>query len=108
MDTAAEPLPLALRATPGGRALKGLAGIDVRYVFAQLTLGLLAVPGSMVAWDLPSGGLYTIGLPLAIAAIVVGLRARRQGVGKGRATTGMVLGALCIAQMVIWTAVSLV
>jgi hypothetical protein len=38
-------------------------------------LALLAVPGSTVAWDLPAGGLY-IGLPLAIAAIVLGARAR--------------------------------
>ena len=72
-----------------------------------LVLGILAVPGSTVAWDLPMGGLY-IGLPLAIAAIVLGLRARRQDAGKGRATTGIVLAALCIAQMVVWTIVSLV
>ena len=72
-----------------------------------LVLGILAIPGSTLAWDLPAGGLY-IGLPLAIAAIVLGLRARRQGEGKGRATTGIVLATLCIAQMVIWTAVSLV
>jgi hypothetical protein len=72
-----------------------------------LVLGILAVPGSTVAWDLPMGGLY-IGLPLAIAAIVLGVRARRQGEGKGRATAGIVLATLCIAQMAIWTAVSLV
>ena len=72
-----------------------------------LALGILAVPGSTVAWDLPMGGLY-IGLPLAIAAIVLGTRARRQGEGKGRATTGIILATLCIAQMAIWTAVSLV
>lgn len=71
-----------------------------------LILGLLAVPGSTVAWDLPGGGLY-IGLPLALAAIVLGVRARRQGPGKGRATAGIILGALCTLQMLIWTAVSL-
>lgn len=70
-----------------------------------LILGLLAVPGSTVAWDLPAGGLY-IGLPLAIGAIVVGVRARRQNAGKGRATTGIVLAGLCIAQMLVWTLVS--
>jgi tetrahydromethanopterin S-methyltransferase subunit C len=72
-----------------------------------LLLGLLAIPGSTVAWDLPAGGLY-IGLPLAIAAIVLGSRARRAGVGTGRATAGMVIAGLCILQMVIWTAVSIV
>ena len=71
-----------------------------------LILGLLAVPGSTVAWDLPAGGLY-IGLPLAIAAIVLGIRARRHGVGKGRATAAVVIAGLCIAQMLVWTLASL-
>jgi hypothetical protein len=70
-----------------------------------LILALLAVPGSTVAWELPLGGLW-IGLPLAVAAIVLGLRARREGAGKGRATAAVVLAGLCIAQMVVWTAVS--
>ena len=42
-----------------------------------LLLAVLAVPGSTVAWDLPAGGLY-IGLPLGIAAIILGVRARRR------------------------------
>ena len=42
-----------------------------------LLLAVLAIPGSTVAWDLPAGGLY-IGLPLGIAAIVLGVRARRE------------------------------
>lgn len=71
-----------------------------------LACGILAVPGSTVAWDLPLGGLW-IGLPLGIAAIVLGLQARRAGVGKAKATVGMVLAALAILQMVIWTAVSI-
>jgi hypothetical protein len=71
-----------------------------------LILALLAVPGSTVAWDLPSGGLW-IGLPLAVAAVVLGLRARREGAGTGRATAAVVLAGLCIAQMVVWTAVSI-
>jgi hypothetical protein len=71
-----------------------------------LVLALLAVPGSTVAWDLPLGGLW-IGLPLALAAIVLGLRARREGAGPKRSTAAVVVAALCIAQMVVWTAVSL-
>jgi hypothetical protein len=70
-----------------------------------LVLALLAIPGSTVAWDLPLGGLW-IGLPLAIAAIYFGLRARRDRVGTGRATAAVVVAGLCIAQMVVWTAVS--
>jgi hypothetical protein len=70
-----------------------------------LVLALLAVPGSTIAWSLPAGGLW-IGLPLGVAAIVLGLRARRQGVGTGMATVAIVIAALAIGQMVVWTIVS--
>jgi hypothetical protein len=73
-----------------------------------LLLSLLAIPGSTLAWDLPAGGLW-IGLPLAIAAIVVGLRARRElagGRGTGMATAAIIIAGLCIAQMVVWTLAS--
>ena len=70
-----------------------------------LALALLALPGSTVAWDLPLGGLW-IGLPLALAATVLGRRASRQRAGKRRATAAIVLAGLCIAQMAVWTAVS--
>lgn len=72
-----------------------------------LLLAILAVPGSTVAWDLPFGGLY-IGLPLAIAAIVLAVRARREGVRRGMALAAIILAGLCIAQMAIWTLVSVV
>ena len=72
-----------------------------------LLLAILAVPGSTVAWDLPAGGLY-LGLPLGIAAIVLGVRARREGVGRGMALAAIILAGLCIAQMAIWTLVSVV
>lgn len=73
-----------------------------------LLLSLLAVPGSTLAWDLPAGGLW-IGLPLAIAALVVGIRARRElagGRGAGMATAAIVIAALVIAQMAVWTVAS--
>ena len=47
-----------------GRPLPGLA----------LALALLSIPGSTLAWELPSGGFW-IGLPLAVAAIVLAMRA---------------------------------
>ena len=70
-----------------------------------LVIGLLSIPGSTIAWALPAGGLW-IGLPLGIAAIVLGMRARRAGIGVGMATAGIVLAGLSIAQMVVYTAVS--
>jgi hypothetical protein len=70
-----------------------------------LLLALLAVPGSTIAWDLPAGGLW-IGLPLAVAAIVLGLRARRAGSGRVMATAAIVIAGLCLAQMAVYTIVS--
>ena len=70
-----------------------------------LLLAVLAVPGSTIAWDLPLGGLW-IGLPLAVAAIVLGLRARRAGSGRVMATAAIVLAGLCLAQMAIYTIAS--
>jgi hypothetical protein len=70
-----------------------------------LLLALLAVPGTTWAWDLPAGGLW-IGLPLAVAAIVLGLRARRAGSGRVTATAAIVIAGLCLAQMVVYTIVS--
>ena len=67
-----------------------------------LLLALLAVPGSTWAWDLPLGGLW-IGLPLAVAAIVLGRRARRAGAGRAMATAAIVIAGLCIAQMAIYS-----
>jgi hypothetical protein len=74
-----------------------------------LLLAILSVPGSTVAWDLPAGGLW-IGLPLGVAAIVLALRARREGVRGGRAAmmiAALVLAGLALLQMVVWTAVSI-
>ena len=64
----------AIDLAPAKKARPGLA----------LALALLAIPGVTIAWDLPHGGFYT-GVPLAVAAIVVGLQARaRLSAGKGR------------------------
>jgi hypothetical protein len=72
-----------------------------------LALALASIPGSTLAWDLPAGGLW-IGLPLALAAIALGIRARRPTAG-GRsriAIAAIVIGALVIGQMAVYTIVS--
>lgn len=72
-----------------------------------LFLALLAVPGSTLAWDLPAGGLW-IGLPLAVAAIAIGIRAHRLLGGSKLAVAAIVIAGLMILQMAIWSFVSLV
>ncbi len=73
-----------------------------------LLLAVLSVPGSTIAWDLPAGGLW-IGLPLGLAAIVLGIRARRDlpgGTGSWMALAAIVLAILAIGQMVVYVAAS--
>jgi hypothetical protein len=75
-----------------------------------LVLALLAIPGSTIAWQLPAGGLW-IGLPLAVAAIVLGLRARRELAGRSgtvMATVAIGIATLMIAQMAVWFVVEAV
>jgi hypothetical protein len=71
-----------------------------------LALAVLAVPGVTIAWDLPHGGFYT-GVPLAVAAIVIGLQSRaRLSAGKGRimATIAVAIAALALLSVVVITA----
>jgi hypothetical protein len=58
-----------------------------------LLAGVLGVPGSTIAWDLPAGG-YWIGMPLAAIAIVLGLIAWPAAVSRrrGMAVAAIVLG----------------
>ncbi|MGH3691571.1 MAG: hypothetical protein ACRDT7_15575 [Microbacterium sp.] len=87
------------------------AGVDVAarrtYPGLALALAILSVPGSTMAWDLwEDGGGFVIGLPLAIAAIVLSVQARqRSSEGRGLATAAIVIGGVMVAMMVIWTAV---
>jgi hypothetical protein len=71
-------------------------------------LALLSIPGTTIAWELPAGGLW-IGLPLAVAAIVLGVRARRTITGGSKmalAVAAIVIGSLAILQMVVYSIVS--
>ena len=80
-----------------------------RGALLSLVLAILAVPGVTMAWDLPSGGLW-IGLPLAVAAIVTGFRARRDPgttpSGRRIAAGAMVLAALCLLSMPVFVIAS--
>jgi hypothetical protein len=69
-----------------------------------LVLALLAIPGSTIAWDLPAGGFW-IGMPLALAAIVVGVRSLPNADRTGRrlAIAAIVLAAVEILFTLAWT-----
>ena len=69
-------------------------------VMVALCLAVLAVPGVTLAWDLPKGG-YWIGVPLAVAAIVVGIQAR--SASPRLATAAIVLAAIEILFTATWT-----
>ncbi len=87
-------------------------GIDLdaraTYPGIALTLAILSVPGSTLAWDLFDGAGFVIGCPLAIAAIALALPARRDGNGTGMATAAMVIAAAMLAMTAVWTLVSAV
>jgi hypothetical protein len=70
-----------------------------------LVLALLSLPGSTIAWELPAGGLW-IGLPLGVAAIVLGIRAQRSLGGSKMAIAAIVLAGLALGQMVVYTIAS--
>jgi hypothetical protein len=69
-----------------------------------LLLAILAIPGSTIAWDLPAGGLW-IGLPLAVAAIVLARRRRREAGPSPITTAAIVIASLVLAQMVVYSVV---
>lgn len=86
------------------------SGVDLSARTARpvlaLVLAILSVPGSTITWDLFDGGGWVIGLPLAIAAIVLGVQARqRSAEGRGKATAAIVIAGAMVAMTVIWTAV---
>jgi hypothetical protein len=62
-----------------------------------LTLAVLALPGVSIAWALPAGGPW-IGVPLAVTALTVGIRARQaQSDSTGYATAAIVISATALA-----------
>jgi hypothetical protein len=64
-----------------------------------LALALLALPGVVLTWGVVPGGGFTTGVPVAIVALVLGLRAR-----PGRmATVAASIAAFCIAFVALCT-----
>jgi len=68
-----------------------------------LVLGLLSVPGSTLTWDTLPGGGFVSGLPFAIAAIVLGIQARRRAdTDRGKALAAILIGGAMVAMMAVW------
>ena len=84
------------------------SGIDLparpaRPVLA-LVLALLSVPGSLLTWDTLAGGGFVFGLPFAIAAILLGIQARRRAeTGRDKALAAILIGGAMVAMMAVWT-----
>ena len=71
-----------------------------------LVLGLLSVPGSLLTWDTLPGGGFVWGLPFAIAAILLGIQARRHAeTGRDKALAAVLIGGAMVAMMAVWTIV---
>lgn len=71
-----------------------------RAAFWALALAVLSLPGSLFPWDWFSGGGLVIGVPLAVAAIVVAVRVRRDAASPARAR-GIALAAIVLAVLVL-------
>jgi hypothetical protein len=92
------------------QALPVMSGHPARPRLA-LALAVLSVPGSTVAWELFDFAGLVIGLPLAIAAIVLGISARRAlggESGHGMATAAVVIATVMVAMMAVWFTVDAV
>jgi hypothetical protein len=72
-----------------------------------LVLAVLSVPGSTLTWDTLPGGGFVFGAPLAIAALVLGLQARRRSAasGGGKALAAILIAGAMLAMMLVWTVV---
>ena len=75
-----------------------------------LALAILSLPGSILPWDWFAAGGIVIGVPLALAGLVLGLRARRDpaattsGRRMGTAAAAVAVAVLLIP--VVWIIVS--
>lgn len=61
-----------------------------------LWLALLAIPGVSISWEIiPMGG-FVVGVPAAVASIVLARRSRRERGGSPATTAAIVIAAACL------------
>ena len=89
-----------------GTSSVDLARQPARPVLA-LVLALISVPGSLMTWDVLPGGGFVFGLPIAAAAIVLGVQARRRSdADRGKAVAAIVIAGAMVALTAVWTVVA--
>jgi hypothetical protein len=73
-----------------------------------LALGVAALILSFVAWDWFAWGGVVLGVPVAVAALVAGMRARRDDSPNSRAlgTAAVVLAIVVLLIPLVWTVVA--
>ena len=74
-----------------------------------LALAVLSLPGSLLPWDWFTGGGLVIGVPLAVAAIALAVRARRSAAGsteRAVATGALVLAVAVLVIPIVYIAAS--
>ena len=71
-----------------------------------LVLAILSFPGSMLPWDWFTAGGIVIGVPLALAGLVLGIRARRDPAantaGRRMGTAAIVIAVVVLLIPVVW------
>ena len=71
-----------------------------------LALAILSLPGSILPWDWFTGGGVVIGVPLAIAGLVLGLRARTDptatSAGRRMGTAASAIAVIVLLIPVVW------
>ncbi len=90
---------------------RSASGVDLtaspsRASYVAFVLGLLSVPGSILTWGsgLPGEG-FVWGLPVALAAVVVGVVALRgRATARWAAVAGLLLGGAMVLMIGLWTA----
>lgn len=75
-----------------------------------LALSLLSLPGSLFPWDWFAWGGVVIGVPLALAGLVLGLRARSAAdatpAGRRLGTAAAVIAVAVLLIPLVWTVAS--
>ena len=71
-----------------------------------LALAIISFPGSMLPWDWFTAGGIVIGVPLALAGLILGIRARRDPdattTGRRMGTAAAVISVAVLLIPVVW------